>query len=150
MISRLEWMYHLNIDFSTSSFDTDPFEPQPVAVNTIFPFIVNQGLDKKSFVELPYTLPQDFTLYIILKEATNEIWKRKLDWIARNKGMALLNTHPDYMDFKNSGCRPRENYPVRLYSEFISYVQNDYAGRFWSAQSEDVSAFVKSMKKDRL
>ncbi len=101
MQHNLDWMTALNIEFSTSTFDTDPFEPQPDAVGTIFPIRVFNGQTRRGFVELPYTLPQDSTLFIILQEKTIGIWKRKLDWIAEKGGMALLNTHPDYMDFGN-------------------------------------------------
>jgi hypothetical protein len=144
MISRLEWMHHLDIDSSTSTFDTDPFEPQPVAVHTIFPFIVNQESCKKSFVELPYSLPQDFTLFIILQEKTIDIWKKKLDWVAAHGGMALVNTHPDYMNFQKSRACGREEYPVHFYLDFIEYIKNTYAGRFWNAIPEEIAAYVKS------
>jgi hypothetical protein len=34
-----------------------------------------------------------------MREKNIDIWKRKLDWIVENEGMALLITHPDYMNF---------------------------------------------------
>jgi hypothetical protein len=49
------------------------------------------------FVELPYTLPQDCTLFIVLGESSPQIWLEKLDFIERHYGMGLLNTHPDYL-----------------------------------------------------
>ena len=44
-------------------------------------------------------MPQDHLLFVILQEKNIDIWKRKLDWIAEKGGMALLNTHSDYMSF---------------------------------------------------
>src|SRR6516164_8618023 len=38
----------------------------------------------RGYVELPYTLPQDSTLFILLGEKTTNIWQRKLDWIAQH------------------------------------------------------------------
>ena len=38
-----------------------------------------------------------------MREKTPEIWKRKLDWIARQGGLALVNIHPDYIDFSEGG-----------------------------------------------
>jgi hypothetical protein len=143
MISKLEWMHHLKIEYSTSSFDTDPFEPQPVPVNTLFPFFVHDKNRNKSFVELPYTLPQDFTLFIILQEKSIAIWKNKLDWIAEHGGMALVNVHPDYLNFNtNRRCR-REEYSAGLYNEFISYIKTNYAGRFWNALPEEIAAYME-------
>ena len=98
MHHNLEWIHDLDIEYA-STFDTDPFEPQSDGVGTIFPFWVSGNSNQKGYVELPYTLPQDFTLFILMKEKNIDIWKQKLDWIAENGGMALVNTHPDYMNF---------------------------------------------------
>jgi hypothetical protein len=40
MHHNLEWIGELNITYDASTFDTDPFEPQPDGVGTIFPFAV--------------------------------------------------------------------------------------------------------------
>ena len=54
----------------------------------------------RGYIELPYTLAQDSTLFILLQEQSAEIWRRKLDWVAEHGGMALVNVHPDYLTFK--------------------------------------------------
>ena len=38
MLNRLDWLHALNIHYDASTFDTDPFEPQPEGRRTIFPF----------------------------------------------------------------------------------------------------------------
>lgn len=129
MQRNLEWLQDLNIEYDASTFDTDPFEPQPNGVGTIFPFWVNVSAAKHGYVELPYTLPQDFTLFVLMKEKNIDIWKRKLDWIAENEGMALLNTHPDYMSFGESRRRIDE-YPVDYYVDFLKYIGVKYEGRY--------------------
>ena len=83
MHHNLEWLKALNIEYDASTFDTDPFEPQPDGVGTIFPFWVVRE-DGTGYVELPYTLPQDHLLFVMMKEKTIDIWKKKLDWIAEN------------------------------------------------------------------
>ena len=42
MLHNFDWLCDLNIHYDASSFDTDPFEPQPDSVNTIFPFWVDR------------------------------------------------------------------------------------------------------------
>ena len=79
----LDWMPDLNITYSGSTFDTDPFEPKPDGVGTIYPFPVRGNATQNGFIELPYTLPQDFTLYVLMREKDTVLWKRKLDWIAK-------------------------------------------------------------------
>ena len=132
MHHNLDWMHHLNISHSTSTFDTDPFEPQPDGVGTIFPFWVGHQDADDGFVELPYTLPQDFTLFILMREPGIDIWKQKLDWIAARGGMVLVNTHPDYMNFQGSPLGPEE-YPVNRYTEFLTDLKTRYAGRYYHA-----------------
>jgi peptidoglycan/xylan/chitin deacetylase (PgdA/CDA1 family) len=143
MIRRLDWMHHLDIDYSTSTFDTDPFEPQPEPVNTIFPFIFGEGFQNRKFVELPYTLPQDFTLFILMQEKDTSIWNRKTRWIAEHGGMALLNTHPDYMNFDDRKCRAEE-YPAGYYEDFLRHIQTDYKDRFWHVLSKEMSVYFNS------
>ncbi len=124
----LDWAHELNIKYDASTFDTDPFEPQPDGVNTIYPFWV-AGPEGSGYVELPYTLPQDFTLFVLLKEEGPEIWKRKLAWIAEKGGMALVDVHPDYIDFDGNKAHGSE-YPAAWYRDFLQHVNQQYAGNF--------------------
>jgi hypothetical protein len=140
MHHNLVWIHDLNIEYDASTFDTDPFEPQPDGVGTIFPFLVRGNSDQRAYVELPYTLPQDFTLFVLMKEKDIEIWKRKLDWIVTCGGMALLNAHPDYMNFdgKKGG---RDEYPVGHYVEFLEYIKRRYEGIYWHILPREIARF---------
>jgi hypothetical protein len=199
MIRNLDWICELDIEYDGSTFDTDPFEPQPDGVRTIFPFVVYKrscqpfdtaqdfqlsalssqrwnGADRRHpteysrqetedrrlpqnqepgssshelsakshelpfYIELPYTLPQDHCLFVILKERDIRIWKQKLDWIAEKGGMALLNSHPDYMKFENGKCG-LEEYPVQYYVELLEYVKKKYEGQYWHALASEVAEF---------
>jgi hypothetical protein len=148
MICKLEWIHDLNISHSTSSFDSDPFEPVPNPVGTIFPFAVNHSATGHTFIELPYTLPQDHALFVILKERGIEIWQQKLDWIAACGGMALLNSHPDYMRFDSGTCG-QEEYPLAHYESFLNYVRTAYQGRYWNALPSEMARFWRSKDKDK-
>jgi peptidoglycan/xylan/chitin deacetylase (PgdA/CDA1 family) len=143
MYHNLDLLHHLEIEYDSSTFDVDPFEPQPDGMVTIFPFWVQNGWASKGFVELPYTLPQDFTLFILLKEKNIEIWKKKLDWIVEKGGMALLVTHPDYMNYeKGSRCNIGE-YPMEYYEEFLNYAKDKYKGQYWHSLPRDIARFWK-------
>ena len=130
MHHNLDWFHDLDIHYDASTFDTDPFEPQSDGVRTIFPFFVRHPRNGHGYVELPYTLPQDFTLFILMKERSIDIWKRKLDWLAEKGGMALVVTHPDYMWFGDGRCS-LEEYPIRYYEEFLGYIQTRYKNQYW-------------------
>ncbi|MBI5344645.1 MAG: hypothetical protein HZB83_04810 [Deltaproteobacteria bacterium] len=142
MHSNLEWIHDLAIEYDSSTFDTDPFEPYAGGVRTVFPFIVRKKSGGNGYVELPYTLPQDFTVFVMMRERNIDIWKAKLDWLAENNGMALLNTHPDYMNFGSE--RHAEEYPAGYYADFLDYIKNRYKGQYWHVLCKDMAHFWKA------
>ena len=140
MHCNLDWIGGLNIEYDASTFDTDPFEPQAQGMGTIFPFAVSGNGTSKGYIELPYTLPQDFSLFILFKEQSIDIWKKKLDWIVENGGMALVITHPDYMSF--NGAKPgNEEYPAEFYEEFLNYIKTTYNNQYWNVLPKDIARF---------
>lgn len=140
MHHNLDWIHDLAIEYDASTFDTDPFEPQPDGVGTVFPFWVQGKSSQTGYVELPYTLPHDFTLFILMQEQNIDIWKKKIDWIVRKGGMALVITHPDYMNFA-SGRWGLEQYPAALYRRFLEYVMTKYEGLCWHALPMTVAKY---------
>lgn len=142
MFHNLEWIKELNVQYDASTFDTDPFEPQPDGVESIFPFWVANGEDA-GYVELPSTLVQDSTLFVMLQEQSNQIWKQKLEWIRERGGMALLNVHPDYASFSAIEASGNQ-YQVKHYADFLSWVKRNHAGQCWHALPRDVAAFWKN------
>lgn len=156
MLRNLDWIHDLDIQYDASTFDTDPFEPQPDGTGTIFPFWIpsptsgptpNQGhsvtaRSRGGYVELSYTLAQDSTLFLILGETTPAIWTRKLDWIAKHRGMALLNVHPDYIDFANPKRFGRE-FGSSAYSGLLQHLSRNYSGKFWNPLPKDLVSWFK-------
>jgi len=138
MLHNLEWLHKLKIKYDASTFDTDPFEPQSDGMCTIFPFWKAMDSTNEGYLEIPYTLPQDFLLFILMKEKNIEIWKNKLDWIVKNGGMVLLNTHPDYMNFDNNKMSEDE-YPVEYYEEFIRYIKYIHEQHCWNVLPKDMA-----------
>lgn len=118
-----EWMPLLGFDYDTSYPDTDPFEPQGGGCCTWLPFF-NDGL-----VELPITLPQDHTLFVILRR-DESLWREKTDLLRRRGGMALLITHPDYM------LEPER---IDAYRSFLAHATADQ--HVWCALPSEVSAW---------
>lgn len=117
-----EWMQALNITYDLSFFDTDPYEPMPGGTMSIWPFMIGR------FVELPYTLVQDYTLAAVLKERTPRLWIEKVDFIAQYHGMALVNTHPDYL---------REPHLLDMYVRFLEAMR--VRRNKWLALPRDVA-----------
>lgn len=124
---NLLWLQRLDIQYDASCFDYDPFQPFPGGTGSIWPFIVGK------FVELPYTLPQDHTLFYILKQKNIDIWKKKIDWLSKNHGMILALTHPDYLiDQKH----------IKLYEELLDYLNQ--VKNTWNCLPRDISNWWKN------
>ncbi len=117
-----EWMQALEIEYDLSFFDTDPFEPIPGGTMSIWPFFVGH------FVELPYTLVQDYTLTSILGERSPRIWLDKVDFIEKYCGMALVNSHPDYLSNKPDWD---------VYCEFLTVMKKREG--YWHALPSEVA-----------
>ena len=132
MHHNLDWIGALDIKYDLSTFDTDPFEPQSDGVGTIFPYWVpNKRHKDGGYLELPYTLPQDFTPFVLMREKTIKIWEEKTDWIAENGGMVLVNVHPDYISFDTDN-NTAEEFSVNLYKEYLIYVKSKYGSEYWN------------------
>ena len=184
MLHNLDWLGDLNALYDASTFDTDPFEPQPDGVGTIFPFWVERRPtrnadygtrsdrqpasniphsgdfcaiphsefrtphSKLGYVELPYTLAQDSTMFLLLRERHPDIWFQKLDWIARHGGMALVNVHPDYIQFRNQPASPL-TFPADCYARFLEYARERYGDSYWQPLPRELAAFVAQHKLPR-
>ena len=83
MQHRLNWLHKIGSEYDASTFDVDPFEPQPDGMSTIFPFWV-PGVDNPGFVELPYSL-MNFRLPI-----TNNCYSMRARNMVTPAGMPCL------------------------------------------------------------
>lgn len=128
MVHRnLKWLQLLDISYDASCFDYDPFQPFPGGVKSIWAYQVGK------FVEFPYTLPQDHTMFYSLNVKDIDIWINKIEWLVKNKGMIVVLTHPDYL------MTPEQ---LAKYEKLLQYLNSlqgagrmlprDYA-RFWRA-----------------
>ncbi|MEZ5276831.1 MAG: glycosyltransferase [Opitutaceae bacterium] len=228
MFHNLDWHHDLEIEYDASTFDTDPFEPQPDGVGTIFPFWVpapqsgqmaardqrsdvrgqqehknsdssiantpvtgntppitapigadlrpscpsvstssrttssssssltsdlrpptSEKLNKprSGYVELPYTLPQDSTLFFLLWETSTRLWERKLDWIVAHGGMALLNAHPDYMVFPGTRSPGNNQIESSHYGEFLADIAARFRDQFANLLPRQVARGSRSIQR---
>ncbi len=160
MLHRIDWLHDLDIQYDASTFDTDPCEPQPDGTHTIFPFWVPRPAVapvptaaarppfSDGYIELSYTLPQDSTMFFVLREPTPEIWLRKLDWIAQQGGMALLNVHPDYLQFPGEPSSPN-TYPVARYLALLEHLRKHHAGVYWHPLPCEMAAFCAKFRPQK-
>ncbi|HEU4975485.1 MAG TPA: hypothetical protein VFT50_10390 [Baekduia sp.] len=129
---RWEWMPLLGFDYDSSSPDTDPFEPQAGGCCSWLPFFNGE------LVELPITMAQDHTLFVILRR-DERAWIEKAELLREHGGMALIDTHPDYLVDE----RMRDAY-LRLVERFAG------DDTVWKALPRDVSAWWRQRAASEL
>jgi len=85
-----EAMPKLGFAYDSSYPDADPYEPMAGGCCSWLPFF------NEDMVELPITLIQDHTLFVILRR-DESLWREKVGYLRARGGMALAIVHPDYM-----------------------------------------------------
>jgi hypothetical protein len=118
-----EWMPMLGFEYDSSYPDTDPYEPMGGGCCSWLPFFNGE------LVELPITLPQDHTIFQILGIG-DDVWHKKAALLRARGGMALIDTHPDYM---------LEEAPLRAYERFLAAFGRDPTA--WTPLPAEVSGW---------
>lgn len=128
-----EWMQSFDIEYDSSFFDTDPFEPMPGGAMSIWPFEIGK------FIELPYTLAQDNTLINILKEKSIRLWLEKIIFLEKYHGMILLIVHPDYL---------LKSLNWNLFIELLQKIKNKE--NYWYALPKEVASWWRARNQTQL
>lgn len=118
----LGWLQGLDVEYDASVFDVDPFQPMPGGTKSPWPFLAGK------LVELPYTLPQDHVLFIVLREDSDRVWRDKARWLMAHGGLLCLITHPDYL--ADPGV-------MRHYASFLAWLGEQAGG--WRTLPRDLA-----------
>jgi hypothetical protein len=127
------WMPELGSLYDSSFPDTDPFEPQSGGCCSIWPFFIGD------LVELPITLPQDHTLWEILRDRSIDRWVEKSSWVAERHGLINVIVHPDYVVDPEA---------LGLYEAFLAWLARQQGG--WFALPREVAEWWRVKEKLRL
>jgi peptidoglycan/xylan/chitin deacetylase (PgdA/CDA1 family) len=121
-----DWLGELPFSYDCSIPHSDPFEPQPGGCCSGWPFFIGD------LVELPYTLPQDHTLFTLLGHRTIELWVAQAARIEQEYGLIQCVTHPDPGYLADAGRRA-------LYVEFLQRMAERKG--VWKALPAEVASW---------
>jgi peptidoglycan/xylan/chitin deacetylase (PgdA/CDA1 family) len=98
------WLAELPFSYDCTMPHSDPYEPIPGGTGTVWPFMHG------NVVEMPYTAPQDHTLFNLLGHRDGSLWKRQVEAIVGCAGLVQMLTHPDpgYLGSTLTGSAYRE------------------------------------------
>jgi hypothetical protein len=129
-----EWFAELPAAYDCSVPHSDPYEPQPGGCCSFWPFFIGP------LIELPYTLPQDHTLFTLLKHRAVDFWLQQAATIERNHGLIQCVTHPDPGYLGEQANR-------MLYAEFLEGMAT--RPHLWRALPRDVARWWRFRQEAR-
>jgi len=122
----VEWLSELPAAYDGTMFHSDPYEPQPGGCCTLWPFRLGP------LVELPYTVPQDHTLFTLLRERSAQTWLTLAGEIEERHGLIHCLSHPDPGYLGETENRGR-------YVEFLEALAE--RPRLWRALPREVASW---------
>ncbi|MBN2228032.1 MAG: DUF2334 domain-containing protein [Candidatus Thorarchaeota archaeon] len=122
----VQYLTETGYDWDSSFPDTDDstIGYASTGSRTIFPFYPlyrkEGGWIQSSLVEIPVSMPQDWTLlyyYKLSEESILRVWKKKMEYIKSRGGLAGFILHPDQEDFGH----PKHH---RAYKALLKIIQD--------------------------
>ncbi len=126
-----EWISELPVGYDCTVPLSDPYEPQPGGSCSPWPFFLGQ------VVELPYTLPQDHTVFTLLGHRTIDIWQSQVERLERSYGLIQCLTHPDpgYLGEPANEARYVDFLDFLVQRDSLWHALPHEAARWWTERS---------------
>jgi hypothetical protein len=128
-----DWYGALDVAYDMSIPNVGQLEIQRGGCCTVMPYFIG------NIVELPLTTTQDYTLFHILGDFSNEVWKNQIESIISRHGLVSLIVHPDYQTDDSA----RRAYVTLL--DQLSRLRE--AGRSWLALPGDVERWWRARSR---
>lgn len=127
------WFDQLQFSYDMSVPNVAHLEPQRGGCCTVMPYFVGDIL------ELPVTTTQDYALFNYLNEYSIDLWKRQIELVMEQHGLASFIVHPDYI------TKPRE---WNVYKSLLAYLaQLRDEKKLWIPLSGEVDRWWRQRAK---
>jgi len=131
-----DWYDALEVAYDMSIPNAGHLEIQRGGCCTVMPYFIG------NVVELPLTTTQDYTLFHILNDFSNDVWKNQIESIMSRHGLVSVIVHPDYQTDERSR---------RAYAALLDQLARlREAGRCWLALPGDVERWWRARSQMRL
>ena len=119
-----DWYDALEIAYDMSIPNAGHLEIQRGGCCTVMPYFIGD------IVELPLTTSQDYSLFHILQDFSNDVWKNQMESVIGRHGLVSFIVHPDYLNVEP------ERQVYRNLLDHLSSLRE--AGRSWVALPGEV------------
>ena len=128
-----DWYDALAIAYDMSVPNVGHLEVQRGGCCTVMPYFIGR------IVELPVTTSQDYSLFRILKDFSNDLWKDQIESIMSRHGLLSFIIHPDYQDAE------RTRHAYRMLLDRLSGLRE--AGMCWITLPGDVERWWRQRSR---
>jgi len=133
---NVEWYDALAFAYDMSIPNVAHLEPQRGGCCTVMPFFIGNML------ELPVTMAQDYSVFHMLDDYSLDLWKRQLELVMKEHGLAGFCAHPDYLMPRRAG---------EAYAALVAYLSElRSAGKIWMAQPGEVDRWWRQRSRMQL
>ena len=127
------WYDALEIAYDMSIPNTGHLEVQRGGCCTVMPYFIG------GILELPLTTTQDYSLFHILKDFSNDVWQSQMESVMGRHGLASFIVHPDYLGAEHA----RQTHRVLLGQ--LSRLRG--AGRCWVTLPAEVDRWWRERSR---
>ena len=131
-----DWYDALEIAYDMSIPNAGHLEIQRGGCCTVMPYFLG------NIVELPLTTTQDYSLFHILQDFSNDVWKNQMESIMARHGLMSFIVHPDYLDAERA---------QRVYRTLLDHLSSlREAGQCWVARPGEVESWWRQRSQMRV
>jgi peptidoglycan/xylan/chitin deacetylase (PgdA/CDA1 family) len=126
-----EWFAELPVDYDVTMSLSDPYEAQPGGTCSAWPFFIGPIL------EMPYTLPQDHTLFTLMERRNSSLWVEQMLRVKRGFGLIQCLSHPDvgYLADRRNEISYREFLEALRSQDDVWHALPREVSRWWRARA---------------
>ena len=131
-----DWYNMLDFEYDTTVPNVAHLDPQHGGCCTVMPFFIDR------MVELPVTTTQDYSLFHILNDYSQNLWEQQFKIILSKHGLINVIVHPDYIN------GPREEAVYRALLQRYARLRKEQ--NVWIALPKDVNRWWRQRSQMKL
>lgn len=140
------WFAELPVEYDVTMPLSDPYEAQPGGTCSAWPFFIGPVL------EMPYTLPQDHTLFTLMGRRDSSAWIEQMLRVKRRFGLIQCVSHPDrgYLADQRNEMSYREFLDALRSQDDVWHALPREVCRWWRARADGGSLPGLALVRGRL
>lgn len=122
-----DWYEEFQFAYDMSVPNIGHLDPQHGGCCTVMPYFVG------SMLEIPVTMTQDYTLFSVFNQYSLNLWRKQLEIVMKQHGLASFIVHPDYIQTEKT---------LDVYKQLLAYLAELRVGKgLWIPLPREVNTW---------